>query len=244
MTASLLSRRELLRHGTVAGVTLLLPSAIACVCDSSSDRTSAATLDLPIARPRGWDPVSFNQQRGAAGAIPPDYMAEINAPDGLIEHLGKHLPFVPAGVRTPSGMLALMWGDPRLGYARHPNEPVTPENPTGHWYDWIRIRRSFDGTAEELESRFSAWPFGATADNGRFAALSGTDPAEDEGRNTVYVASLPSDVRPGEWIRVHGHCLTHGEYVDFVQVPAAPMSASQRLREAFFGEAIFGSSPT
>lgn len=244
MTASLLSRRELLRHGTVAGVTLLLPSAIACVCESSSGRSPAVSLDLPLARPPGWDPISFNQQRGVAGAIPPDYMAEINAPDGLTQHLGKHLPFVPADVRTPSGTLALMWGDPKLGYARHPNEPATPQNPTGHWYDWIRLRRSSDGSAEELESRFSAWPHGVTTDNGRYAALRGSDPAADEGRNTVYVALLPSDVRPGDWIRVHGHCLTHGEYVDFVRVPTPPMSASHRLREAFFGDAPFGAAPT
>jgi hypothetical protein len=213
----LVSRREILRHGTIAGVTLLVPSTVACVGKRSEDAGAGA---LPTARPGAWDPVTFNRLRGSAGAIPEEYMAEINGEDGVTEHLGKHLPFVPASARAPLGMLALMWGDPSLGYARHPNAPVSPDEPTGHWYDWIRLRRSIEGPAEELESRFSAWPVGGAGDNGRYAALQGTDPADDEGRNTIYLAVLPSGVQPGEWVRVHAHCLTHGEYVDYVRVSA------------------------
>lgn len=216
-----LSRRELLRRGVLSGAVVLVPTTIACARPrSSTPPTGAEPDDLPLARPTDWDPVPFNRRRGAEGAIPPEYMAKIDGEDGVSQHLGKHLPFIPEGVRGPDGMLALMWGDPSLGYARHPNSPATAEAP-GHWYDWIRVRRATEELAEETESRFSSWPAAGPQDSGGYAAHSGDDPAADDGKNTVYLAVLPPDVSPGEWVRIHAHCLTHGEYVDFVQVPAA-----------------------
>ncbi|MCA9648880.1 MAG: hypothetical protein H6712_06960 [Myxococcales bacterium] len=233
MQSRLAHRRELLRYAGITGVTLLLPSTVACVRGGSSTPPAdpepgdplAPSADpepdgLPLVRPADWDPISFNRERGRAGAIPPEYMAKIDGPDGVAQHLGKHLPFLPEGPLAPSGTLALMWGDPALGYARHPNAAATADDPIGHWYDWIRIRRAFDGPAEERESHFSAWPRGGEEDDGHYAAQRGTDPADDDGRNTVYLAVLPSDVQPGEWVRIHAHCLTHGEYVDFLRVPA------------------------
>jgi hypothetical protein len=112
-----------------------------------------------------------------------------------------------------------MWGDPAKGHAKHPNAPRSESNPEGHWYNWIKIRKATDGDAQEIESRFSNWPTTEPTDNGRYAAFEGTDPAADAGKNTVYLVALPPDVRPGDTVRVHAHCLTHGEYVDFVTVP-------------------------
>lgn len=221
MRTKLVDRREILRYAGVTGITLLVPTAVACVHGRPSSSPATRSGALPVVRPPAWDSVPFNRERGRAGAIPPPYMAKIDAEDGVAQHLGKHLPFVPVGVRAPLGMLALMWGDPSLGYARHPNASTTADDPIGHWYDWVRVRRSFDGPAEEVESSFSAWPRGGGDDTGRFVAQRGADPADDEGRNTVYLATLPSDAQPGEWVRIHAHCLTHGEYVDFLRVPVA-----------------------
>jgi hypothetical protein len=33
-----------------------------------------------------------------------------------------------------------------------------------------------------------------------------------------FVAALPDDVAPGDTIRIYAHCLTHGEYVDFMTI--------------------------
>ncbi|WP_426745473.1 hypothetical protein VZQ01_31415 [Myxococcus faecalis] len=211
------SRRAFLQQTGLVGLALMVPSTVGCV---RAPPGLGATDGLPQARPEDWDAVDFNQRRGAAGAIPTGYMRKINAPDGITQHLGKHLPYVPRFEQTPSGMLALMWGDPSRGYARHPNAAASPELPTGHWYDWIRLRRATEEQTQEVESRYSDWPLAQASDSGRYAALEGSDPAQDRGENTIYLVALPADARPGEWLRVHGHCLTHGEYVDFIRVPA------------------------
>ena len=186
---------------------------------------TAATATDPLAVPRtpqGFDALAFNRARGNAGAIPESYRAAINAADGDKNALGKHLPYVPklaAGV-VPAGMLALMWGDTSKGYAAHPNAAPTPEVPSGHWYSWIRVRKATDGEAVEHETKFSAWPAPAAGDDGKYAVANGADITADKGKNTVYLVPLPSDVKPGDVVRIHAHCLTHGEYVDFVTVPA------------------------
>jgi hypothetical protein len=236
------TRRELLQQlATVSGLAILAPVAVACTPSSTSANGNGATdtnansianassggasasAEIPKARPEGWDPVAYNRDRGNAGAIPETYRAQINSADGATQHLGKHLPYVAtiAAGAVPAGMLALMWGDPSRGNAKHPNAPPSESNPTGHWYNWVKIRKATDGEAQESESRFSAWPAAGASDTGRYAAHEGTDPAADAGKNTVYLVALPADVRPGDVVRVHAHCLTHGEYVDFVTVPAA-----------------------
>lgn len=211
------SRRQFLQQASFAGLSLLLPTSIGCVHGRELRGPEGARGDgLPLARPERWDPVAFNLQRGRAGAIPAAYFAKIEEPDGIAQHLGKHLPYVPALPETPRGMLALMWGDPSHGYARHPNAPPTPDNPAGHWYNWIRVR----GSTDEIESRFSGWPSPGAGDTGRYTALNGVALTDDEGRSTVYLVALPSDARANDWVRIHAHCLTHGEYVDFVRIPS------------------------
>jgi len=199
------------------------PAAASGSGPAAATGSSPATADasgLPLVRPSDWDAVAFNTARGRAGAIPAAYMAKIEGADGVAQHLGKHLPYVPKLPEVPARMLPLMWGDPALGYARHPNAAPTAEAPEGHWYNWIRVRSATLDAAEELESRFSGWPAITSADTGRYAGLVGSDPAAEEGRNTVYLVGLPEGVQPGSWIRIHGHCLTHGEYVDFLQLPS------------------------
>jgi hypothetical protein len=224
------------------GALVLLP--VACTTTSSSSTASSSTassstassstassppappatpdpLALPLV-PDAFDALAFNRARGNAGAIPDSYRAAINAADGDQNALGKHLPYVPslaAGV-VPAGMLALMWGDPAKGYAAHPNAAPTPEVPSGHWYNWIRVRKATAGDAVEREAKFSAWPAPASGDDGQYAAASGSDVTADKGKGTVYLVPLPPDVKPGDVVRIHAHCLTHGEYVDFVAVPA------------------------
>ncbi len=221
------SRRELLQGlASLAGAVVLSPIAVGCASSQTpvANATAAAGAipAVPAARPADWDAVAFNRTRGNAGAVPESYRAAINAADSDTKAIGKHLPFAPAlaAGAVPAGKLAVMFGDPSRGYAKHPNAAPTAENPTGHWFDWIRVRKATDAEAAEVESRFSAWPTPAASDTGAIAAREGTDPAADGGRNTVYLVALPPDVRPGDVVRVHGHCLTHGEYVDFVTVPA------------------------
>lgn len=186
------------------------------------DAPPAELLALPTERPADWDALAFNRRRGNAGAIPESYRAAINGPDGDSQHLGKHLPFVPAVAAgaVPAGMLALMWGDPAKGYAQHPNAASTEANPEGHWYNWIRLRKASAGDATEAESHYRGWPAVVPGDNGAYTAREGDDPGAADGKNTVYLAELPPDVGPGDWVRVHAHCLTHGEYVDFLQLPS------------------------
>lgn len=178
-------------------------------------------MAIPTTKPADWDAIAFNLARGNAGAIPESYHASINGPDGVDKHLGKHLPYLPEvdGSLVPAGFIALMWGDPSLGHTMHPNAPRTEENPDGHWYNWIRVRKAEAGEAEELQSGYSNWPATEAGDEGRYVAFEGSDPAENSGKNTVYLAALPEDVGPGDTIRVHAHCLTHGEWVDFLTLP-------------------------
>ncbi len=232
-------RREFLwQVGAAAGCTVLVPIATSCtrqeagttpegVASEGGGAGSEAAaapdpLALPRTRPEGWDPIAFNRDRGNAGAIPESYRGDVNGPTGPQDHLGKHLPFVPEsiGADPPAGFLAIMWGDPSLGHARHPNSPRGTEGyERGHWYDWVRVRKAVAGEAEERESRFSDWPTPAEGDTGRFAALEGDDVAGDGGRNTVYLVALPADAAPGDLVRIHAHCLYHGEYVDFLTLP-------------------------
>jgi hypothetical protein len=211
------------------GALVLLPVGCTTTSSQSSSTTpnppGAARTPDPLALPRtpdGFDALAFNRARGNAGAIPDSYRAAINANDGDQNALGKHLPYVPklaAGV-VPAGLLALMWGDPSKGHAPHPNAAPTPEVPSGHWYNWIRVRKATEADAVENEAKFSAWPTPVAGDDGRYAAAAGDDVTADKGKNTVYLVPLPPDVKPGDVVRIHAHCLTHGEYVDFVTVPA------------------------
>ena len=129
---------------------------------------------------------------------------------------GKHLPYVPEldPSLVPEGHVAIMWGDPDEGYTRHPNAPKgDPGYPRGHWYNWVRVRKAVEGDAEEVESTFASWPADPA---GGFVVHGGGDLAADGGKNTVYLVKLPADVGPGDQVRVYGHCLYHGEYVDFL----------------------------
>ncbi|MBK6810932.1 MAG: hypothetical protein IPG81_18950 [Sandaracinaceae bacterium] len=226
------------RVAGATGTLVLAPYLVGCEPTSTPDRAptampilepvaptetpAAEPPSVPLERPAGWDALAFNKRRGNAGAIPASYLDDINGPDGDARHLGKHLPFLPAldpGVVVPAGMLAIMWGDPTKGYARHPNAASTEENPEGHWYNWIRLRKATAGDTREVESHYRSWPAVEPGDDGAYTALAGDDPARDGGENTVYLAQLPPDVVPGDLVRVHAHCLTHGEYVDFVQLP-------------------------
>jgi hypothetical protein len=179
-------------------------------------------MALPQTRPADWDAIAFNRDRGNAGAIPESYRDDINGADGENAHLGKHLPYLPtmeAGT-VPAGFLALMWGNADLGHSRHPNSPVGTEGyERGHWYDWIRVRKAVEGDAQEQETTFTAWPEPGDGQSGQYAVLGGGDIRENTGKNTVYLVQLPGDVTSRDTIRIHAHCLYHGEYVDFLTLP-------------------------
>ena len=170
----------------------------------------------PAKRPDNWDVVDYNVRRGEVGFIPKKYMVDIHNPGGIEGHLGKHLPYVvkPAAARVSDGLLTLGWGDPAKGYAQHPNAPRTDANPEGHWYNWIRVSPEGDPRLE-VTTTFDDWPKSTT---GQLAAMTGDDPADNGGRNSIYLARLPDGLAPGDWVRVWAHCLTHGEYVDFLQI--------------------------
>ncbi|MFT6399762.1 MAG: hypothetical protein ACJAYU_004531, partial [Bradymonadia bacterium] len=91
-------------------------------------------------------------------------------------------------------------------------------NDEGHWYNSIKLRKAMAGEAEEAESTYVDWPGIGDGATGAYAVFGGGDITENSGKNTIYMAALPSDVAAGDWVRVHAHCLTHGEYVDFIQV--------------------------
>lgn len=224
-----IDRRSFLENlALMTSALVLAPIASACGGDDTSSQTtgsqSTAGADDPLAvprtRPADWDPIAFNRTRGNAGAIPESYRPDINAPEGATQALGKHLPYVPSlpDGTVPSGFIALMWGDPSKGHAKHPNAVRNETNNNeGHWYDTITLRKAVEDQAETMESTYPEWP--AAEGTGRYAVLGGGDITGDAGKNTVYLARLPSDVRSGDLVRVHAHCLTHGEYVDFVLVP-------------------------
>jgi len=236
MTAQ--DRREFLRRLAIAtGGVVVMPAAFGCRKGPGEPGpavpppvSTPATLaevavgpipEVPLVRPEGWDPVGFNTSRGNAGAIPESYLPKINGPDGVPKHLGKHLPYVPEvdASLVPAGYLAIMWGDPGKGFAQHPQAPEGAENyPLGHWYNWIRVRKAVEGEAEEMESVFTAWPGPGEGDSGLFVAADGGDITADGGRNTVYLVKLPDDVASGDTLRIYGHCLYHGEYVDFLSL--------------------------
>lgn len=222
-----LTRRTILRRLalTVGGVVLM--PAVACTARRGDaalvpSENEASITRLPLRIPPGWDPVGYNRLRGNAGFIPATYLDDINGPDGSWNHVGKHLPFVVPLDETeiPSGYVALMWGDPAKGHSEHPNARRGEANKyQGHWYNWIRIRKATDSRAEELQSTYGEWPGTVDGDNGAYAVAGSGNIEDDAGKNTVYLAALPKDVRTGDIVRVHAHCLTHGEYVDFVRIP-------------------------
>jgi len=223
------SRRDFLRDlGVGTGFVVLVPTVVSCASRAAAPVAAAGAppADLaapPLTRPDDRDAVAFNWERGNAGAVPESYRDDINGPDGPNGHLGKHLPYVPAGEGvpdTPAGFVALMWGNPDLGHVRHPNSPRGTEGyEEGHWYDWIRVRKAVDGEAAEAESTYSDWPASGEGDSGRYAVLGGGDMSGDGGRNAIYLAALPGDVASGDMVRIHAHCRYHGEYVDFLEVP-------------------------
>ena len=214
-------RQALTRLAQAAGAVLLVPAVSACGA-ATSDLTNALGSAVPPVAPADWNAVAFNTARGATGAIPSSYMAKIKAPGGVEKHMGKHLPYVPKvdPSLVPKGFVPLMWGDATAGYARHPNSPKGPANNNqGHWYNWIRVRKAVTDHVPSLESSFSDWPGTTSADNGAYAVFGGGEASADGGRNTIYLAALPKGVGPGDSVRVWAHCLTHGEYVDFVKLP-------------------------
>ena len=221
------SRREFItRLSAATGALVLAPVLTRCGAPNASTLEAGeiavslpTTTPVPLTRPSGWDPIRFNKDRGNAGAIPDTYLDDINGPDGDMNHLGKHLPYIPDidSSLLPDGYIALMWGDPEKGHARHPNASEDPATGyIGHWYNWIRVRRAVDGDSEEIQSNFTAWPAPSAEDTGIYLALDGGDITADSGKNTIYLVGLPDGAASGDEIRVYAHCLHHGEYVDFL----------------------------
>lgn len=219
----ILERRVFLKHlSMTAGGVLLLPHVTSCSTTGSAaagaNAAEPASGDVPVVRPDNWDPIAFNRARGNAGAIPESYHASINGPDGVTAHLGKHLPYWVEADDAPEGYKPVMWGDPAKGHAMHPNaRPDESNNNEGHWYNWIKVRKAVAGEAQETKSTFSGWPSADEGDSGRYLALGGDIEAEN-GKNTIYLIGMPSDLAAGDTVRIWAHCLTHGEYVDFLTV--------------------------
>ena len=204
------------RMALYTGSVVLLPTVTQCKWLKSEK-----SLDIPMELPSDWDPIRFNRDRGNQGAIPESYLPDINGPDSEKKHLGKHLPYVPQldASLVPEGFVPIMWGDPAKGYAKHPNAPKDEaKNYEGHWYDWVRIRKADKEEHTELQSTYSNWPEIGESDNGSYVAFSGKDITEESGKNTVYLAALPVDVKKGDTVRVYAHCKTHGEWVDFITI--------------------------
>lgn len=221
------SRRGFLQTGARAAALLwLAPTALSCARGPGRGASGAAPgiagvspLALPQTRPADWDPIRFNRDRGNRGAIPETYLGAVNGPDGAENHIGKHLPYLvdlgPGAV--PDGFAAVMWGNPSRGRAQHPNAAPNPDSGfVGHWFDWVAVRKATADEAPTAWTRFDGWPASPSGDGGRFAVEGGGDIAENGGKNTVYLVRLPDGVAPGDTLRIHGHCLNHGEYVDFV----------------------------
>ncbi len=224
-------RREFLKQlAWTTGGTVLMPLVSSCASSSKGDTRTMpnASPNLeelpppPLSKPADWDPIAYNLKRGMSGAIPSSYHEKVNGPDGESKHLGKHLPYLPKfdQSKVPDGFLAIMWGDEAKGHARHPNAVPGPDNNNeGHWYNWIRIRKAIDGSAVQLQSQYLQWPTRSNADTGQYAVLGGGELTDDSGKNTIYLAGLPKDLKSGDTIRIWAHCLTHGEYVDFITLP-------------------------
>lgn len=218
----MLRRYFFTRLTVLTGGALLLPQVVRSAPAAPPAKfqdTLNSLLQVPLAKPADWNAVDFNRIRGNAGAAPLTYLEDINGPDSEKKYIGQHLPYVPKSnpPPVPNGFIALMWGDPSKGYARHPAAPPDPGTQfKGHWFDWIRIRKATAADSPEVESRYGGWPQPNPGDSGAFAVLGGGDIKADEGRNTVYLAALPKDVKPGDTIRIWAHCLQHGEYVDFL----------------------------
>lgn len=215
-------RSFLQRLALSTGAVILMPAVSRCAAPQTAVAAPAArNPDEPVrTASEGWDPIAYNRDRGNAGFIPATYQAAINAESGPKEALGKHLPYLPAVEGLPDGFLAVMWGDPSKGHARHPNAVRSEaNNQQGHWYDWIRVRKAVEGETEELQSSYSDWPGTAPSDNGAYAVFGGGDITADSGKNTIYLAALPAGLKSGDRVRIWAHCLTHGEYVDFLTVP-------------------------
>lgn len=220
-------RREFFKHlAALTGTVVIAPMAFACAEKQPSEPTirpiarvdaSGAPL-IPQVRPENWDAIAYNRERGMKGAIPESYHADINGPEGEKGHLGKHLPYIPDIAGVPEGYIPIMWGDPSKGFTQHPSSPKHSENyPLGHWYDWVRIRKATEGEAHEAESQFHAWPGPpGEIDNTIFSVHGEGAITDNAGKNTIYMLTKPSDVMEGDPIRIHGHCLYHGEYVDFI----------------------------
>lgn len=238
------NRRAFLRDvGLTAGAVALAPSALSACnrqadTETTPDSTEPATdgvepvaetlqadpLAIPQTRPADWNAITFNQNRGNAGAIPESYHGSINGEEGANGHLGKHLPYLPdmEASAVPDGFIALMWGNPELSHTRHPNATTgTAGYERGHWYDWVKVRKAVEGDAQELETTFTGWPEPGEGQTGQYAVQGGGEITEDSGKNTIYIVQLPPDVAPGDMIRVQGHCLYHGEYVDFLTIPSS-----------------------
>lgn len=230
------SRREFLKQlALVTGGVVLMPAVSGCPAPKQQAATGQAgggggagegekkaMPEVPGTKPADWNPIAFNRERGLAGAIPESYWPSIQGPDGEKKHLGKHLPFVPTldASLVPAGFMALMWGDPSKGYAKHPNAVRNASNNNeGHWYNWIRVAKvGADGAHDELQSSYSEWPGIKDGDNGSYAVFGGGEITADDGKNTVYLCALPKDTKKGDAVRIWAHCLTHGEYVDFITV--------------------------
>ncbi len=198
-----------------------VPTAGSLKADAMAGAEQAVMPEVPLVRPADWDPIAFNKKRGILGAIPASYHADINGLDGEKKHLGKHLPYVPGvdAALVPEGFVPLMWGDPSLGYAKHPNAPKgDPTYPKGHFYDWIQLRKATAEEAEETDSIFGNWPIPEADDNGQLTVFGDGEITADSGKNTVYLVGKPADVVSGDVVRIHGHCLYHGEYVDFITI--------------------------
>lgn len=213
-----LNRRQLVIAGLSGASALTLARCKSGGAAMSGGATAGGTAELPLAPPTDWDPIAFNRARGLSGFIPASYQDDISGPDGDKKHLGKHLPYVPGSLaadKVGEGELGLMWGDPSKGYAKHPNAAPSETTPEGHYYNWVKVMIA--GRPEtEVETLFKGWPKTLDGSTGRLTGLEGEDPAADGGRNSVYVVRRPQDVGAGTVLRVWAHCLTHGEYVDFV----------------------------
>ena len=204
-----------------SGVVLFPQFAFSAPAQAEPQGKLNVLVDVPLTKPADWDPIEFNRLRGNAGAIPLSYLEDINGPDGEKKYLGQHLPYIPKinPSPAPKGFVALLWGDPSKGYARHPQAPPDPSAKfQGHWFDWIRVRKATAGTNQEIESKYTNWPVPNPSDSGSYAVLGGGNITADEGKNTIYLAALPKGVVPGDTVRIWAHCRLHGEYVDFIKI--------------------------